>query len=65
MVDKIKMTALMSLPAKGERQAIKRGDTFDAVSVQEGRDLVQMGRAKMADMAKAPRSPEAPARTGK
>jgi hypothetical protein len=49
MSDKPKMKALMSLPASGDRKAIKRGTPFNAVSEQEARDLVRMGQAERAD----------------
>lgn len=58
MSDKLKMKALMSLPASGDRKAIKRGASFDAVSEQEARDLVRMGQAERVDRA-------APAAAGK
>lgn len=46
MSDKPKLKALMSLPASGDRKAIKRGTPFDAVSEQEARDLVRTGKAE-------------------
>lgn len=58
MSSKVKMKALMSLPVKGERKAIKRGEPFDADSDQEARDLVRMGQAERVKVA----AKEAPAK---
>tara|TARA_R110002020_G_scaffold474099_2_gene704504 strand:- start:6868 stop:7047 length:180 start_codon:yes stop_codon:yes gene_type:complete len=53
MSDKLKMKALMSLPASGDRKAIKRGASFDAMNEQEARDLVRMGQAERVKSAPA------------
>lgn len=63
----IKMKALMSLPARGERRAVGVGEPFSAASEQEARDLVQMGRAQRATAEQAapaekPAPPEKPAK---
>lgn len=54
MSDTLKMKALMSLPKSGDRKAVKRGESFDAASEQEARDLVRMGQAERAKPAAAP-----------
>ena len=45
-MEKVKLKALMSLPARAGREALKRGATFEA-DPQEARDLVRMGQAEM------------------
>lgn len=56
MSDDLKMRALMSLPARGGRKAIKRGEAFEAINEQEIKDLEQMGRAERTAKAGAARS---------
>jgi hypothetical protein len=42
---KIKMVALMTLPAVEGRKAVSAGASFEALNEQEVRDLEQSGRA--------------------
>jgi hypothetical protein len=53
MSDKPKMKALMSLPASGDRKAIKRGTSFDAASEQEARDMMRMKQVERVKSAPA------------
>jgi hypothetical protein len=39
------MVALQTLPARGKRKALKRGEAFEALT-QERLDLLQAGRAQ-------------------
>lgn len=45
MAQKEKLRALMSIPAKNGRSAVKRGGTFEA-EPQAARDFVRMGQAE-------------------
>lgn len=46
MTDKIKMRALMALPATKGREPQRRGAEFSARDAQEARDLERMGQAE-------------------
>ncbi|MEP5730369.1 MAG: hypothetical protein ABJL67_13490 [Sulfitobacter sp.] len=41
----VKLEALMSIPKRGKRKALKRGETFEG-SEQEARDFERMEQAK-------------------